>query len=275
MEPDTLPIVLTISGNDPTGGAGLIADVEAIISQGCHALPVVSCLTVQDTCDVSAVEAVDAELVLQQARAVLEDLPVDAVKIGLLGEEDVVEAVHELLADYADIPVVLDPIIASGSGRLLVGEDVVEAMKELLFPFTTVLTPNTQEVRAMVPGADSIQAAVGALREMGCEWVLVTGTHENLPDVINRLYGEEGEIEHWRWERLPENFHGSGCTLSAALAGLLAQGMTVPEAAMQAQDYTWRALNAGFRLGMGQLHPNRLFWVDETPEKNDGNGDKE
>lgn len=270
METDTLPIVMTIAGNDPTGGAGLAADTEAAISQGCHVLPVVSCLTVQDTCDVISVEPVDAELLLQQARAVLEDLPVDAIKIGLLGSEDNIEAVHELLRDYSDIPVVLDPVIASGSGRVLVDENSLDALRELLLPCCDVLTPNTREVRVLVPHADSVQAAMPALRELGCDWILVTGTHDQTADVVNRLYGEQGEAASYRWERLASSYHGSGCTLSAALAGLLAQGLNVPDAVEQAQEYTWRSLRHGYRLGMGQSHPNRLFWVeDDTGDPGD------
>jgi hydroxymethylpyrimidine/phosphomethylpyrimidine kinase len=270
MESYTLPIVLTIAGNDPTGGAGLSADVEAIISQGCHALPVVSCITVQDTCDVLAVETVHPDLLIQQARAVLEDLPVDAIKIGLLSSEENVEAVHELLADYPDIPVVLDPIISAGGGKLLCTEGAIEAMKELLFPYTTVLTPNSEEARLLVPGCDNSQSAISSLLEMGCKWVLLTGTHENTPEVINHLYSDSGEHKQLSWPRLEHSYHGSGCTLSSAIAGLLAQGLDVVDAVAQAQDFTWHALQKGYRLGMGQLHPNRLFWAEEALPEDDG-----
>ncbi|MBN1378331.1 MAG: hydroxymethylpyrimidine/phosphomethylpyrimidine kinase [Gammaproteobacteria bacterium] len=271
MEPYTLPIVLTIAGNDPTGGAGLSADVEAIISQGCHALPVLSCITVQDTCDVLAVETVHPDLLIQQARTVLEDLPVDVIKIGLLSSEENVEAVHELLVDYADIPVVLDPIISAGGGNLLCDEGAVEAMKDLLFPYTTILTPNSEEARLLVPGSDNAQSAIPSLLEMGCKWVLLTGTHENTSEVINRLYSSDGEHEQFNWPRLEHTYHGSGCTLSSAIAGLLAQGLDMNEAVAQAQDYTWHALQNGYRLGMGQRHPNRLFWAEQSLQENEGN----
>ena len=269
MEPYTLPIVLTIAGNDPTGGAGLSADVEAILSQGCHALPVVSCVTVQDTCDVLAVETLHPDLLVQQARAVLEDLPVDAIKIGLLSSEENIEAVHEILADYGDIPVVLDPIISAGGGTLLCDESAIDAMRELLFPYVTLLTPNTEEARLLVPGCDNAQSAISSLLEMGCEWVLLTGTHDNTREVINRLYSDKGEHREFSWPRLEHSYHGSGCTLSSAIAGLLAQGLDIVDAVTQAQDYTWRSLQNGYRLGMGQLHPNRLFWAEESDTEND------
>jgi hydroxymethylpyrimidine/phosphomethylpyrimidine kinase len=255
--------VLIIAGNDPTGGAGITADIESVISQGCFAFPVISCVTVQDTCDVTSINPLDSELVLQQARTVLEDLSVNAIKIGLLGSEENVEAVHELLADYPDIPSVLDPILSAGGGQTLASEGIIEAIKELLLPYTTVLTPNTVEALQLVPGADNIQAAALALQEMGCEYVLITGTHENSPSVINRLYGQQQELRKYSWERLPYVYHGSGCTLSSSLAGLLAQGLDIMDAVEQAQQFTWHSLKYGGRLGMGQYHPNRLFWADD------------
>lgn len=261
MNAETIPTVMTIAGNDPTGGAGIAADIEAIISQGCHPIPIVSCITVQDTCDVIAVEAVDADLLMQQARAVLEDLPVDAIKLGLLGSEENVEITREILLDYPDIPVVLDPIIDAGGGSEISSQDTVTAMKTLLFDCVDLITPNTLEALALVPSADNAQAAIPALFELGCEWILLTGTHDNSDTVINRLYGPNDEVELFRWERLAHSYHGSGCTLSSALAGLLAQNISVPEAAAQAQDFTWRSLQNAYRLGMGQLHPNRLFWA--------------
>lgn len=273
MENNTLPIVLAIGGNDPTGGAGITADIEAIISQGCHALPVISCVTVQDTCDVSSINPVDPDLLIAQARAVLEDLPVDAIKIGLLGSEENIEAVHEILADYPDIPVVMDPILSAGGGSPLADDAMIDAMVELLFPFVYVLTPNIDETLRLMPGADNIAAAALGLQELGCQYVLVTGTHQHSEHVINRLFGDQRELEQYHWERLPHTYHGSGCTLSSALAGLIAQGLALPEAVHQAQDYTWRSLQTGYRLGMGQHHPNRLFWASDE-EADDEDADR-
>ncbi len=260
------PVVMAIAGNDPTGGAGLAADTESIISQGCYAMPVATCITVQDTCDVHSVNPIDADLVIQQARTILEDIAVDAIKIGLLGNEENIEAVHEIIADYPNIPVVLDPIMTAGGGSPLSNDVMLEMFIELLLPYTTVLTPNSHEALALVPGADSIQAAALALQESGCQYILVTGTHENSPQVINRLYGEQKELYNYRWDRLPHSYHGSGCTLSASLTALLAHGLSPAEAVYQAQEFTWYSLYNGHRLGMGQHHPNRLFWANEDGE---------
>jgi hydroxymethylpyrimidine/phosphomethylpyrimidine kinase len=154
----TLPIVMTLAGNDPTGGAGIQADIEAIASMGCQAAPVITALTVQDSRNVMRFEAVDTALVIEQARAVLEDMPVAAFKLGMLGSTENVEAIHTLLTDYDQIPVVLDPILRAGGGSDLADEELLDAMRTLLFPQTTVLTPNSQEARRLAPEGDTLDA---------------------------------------------------------------------------------------------------------------------
>jgi hydroxymethylpyrimidine/phosphomethylpyrimidine kinase len=257
----TVPSVLVFAGLDPTGGAGLQADVEAIASMGCHAAPVATALTVQDTTDVHACYPVDALILIEQARAVLEDLPVAACKIGLVASVSVAQAIHTILVDYPEIPVVLDPVLAAGGGTPLVTDEVQAALLSLLVPQTTVLTPNSQEARALAPEADTLDAAGQALLARGCDLVLVTGTHEDTTRVVNRLYGNMRQLETFEWERLPGSYHGSGCTLASALAGLLAQGQEPFSAIRQAQEYTWESLRQGYRLGRGQRVPNRLFWA--------------
>jgi len=256
-----IPVVMVFSGLDPTGGAGLQADIEAIASMGCHTAPLATALTVQDSCNVSQVSPVDGLFLVEQARAVLEDMPVQAFKIGLLGSVEAVEAIHGVLVDYPDIPLVLDPILAAGGGRELAGDEVVEAIRSLLLPETTVLTPNGEEARALAPGADTLDACAQELMSQGCEFVLVTGTHEQTPEVENRLFANRRCLETYTWERLPHSYHGSGCTLAAAIAGLLAQGLEPMTAIHEAQEYTWETLQQGFRLGMCQSTPNRLFWA--------------
>lgn len=264
----SIPVVMAFGGSDPTGGAGLQADIEALASMGCHAATIVTAITIQDTQDVKSYAPLDAELIMEQARAVLEDMPVAAFKIGMLGSSDAVEAIHTLLTDYPDVPVVFDPILSSGRGTELADEDVPEAMSSLLLPLATVLTPNSLEARALVRGADSLDACAMALLERGCEFVLITGTHENTPKVINTLYGNNRMLETFTWERLAGSFHGSGCTLAASIAGLLAQGMEPFSAIHEAQEYTWETLNNSYRVGMGQALPNRLFWARGDDDTN-------
>ncbi len=251
---------MAFSGADPTGGAGLAADIEAASSMGCHLAPVTTAITVQDTSRVLRYQAVEGALVVEQARAVLEDMPVGAFKLGMLGSVRNVEIVHTVLRDYPDIPVVLDPVLASGGGVSLADEAVRQAMVTLLIPQTTILTPNSREVRSLAPEADSIDACAQELLGYGCDYVLVTGSHEETPAVENRLYGNMRKLDSWSWERLPEEYHGSGCTLAAAIAALLAHGNEPYSAVQEAQEYCWHALAAGYRPGMGQLLPNRFYW---------------
>ena len=259
-------VVMVFAGTDPSGGAGVQADVETLASMGCHAAPVVTAVTVQDTVDIKRFEPMDPALVIEQARAVLEDLPVAAIKIGMIGSVEIAEVIHTILLDYPDIPVVLDPVVAAGGGGMLADDEMLDAMVNLLFPYVTVLTPNSQEARAFAQEADNLDACAQELLENGCEYVLITGTHESTPTVINNLYSEQQLVESFNWERLPYSYHGSGCTLSVAIAGLLAQGLDPANAIYEAQEYTWEALNHGYRIGMGQAIPNRLFWAHGDDE---------
>lgn len=271
--PDIPPIVLTFAATDPSGGAGLQADILTIASMGCHPLSIVTAVTVQDTGGVDDVLPIDAEWVSDQARAVLEDMPVAAFKIGLLGSVENIAAIAEVISDYPDIPLVFDPILASGRGDELASEDMLDAMRELLLPQTTILTPNSMEARRLIQDEENeednpnLSECAKRILQLGCEYVLVTGTHENTPKVINTLYGARGVIRSDNWPRLPGIYHGSGCTLAAAIAALLANGLSMEEAVKEAQEYTWQALQSGFRPGMGQHIPDRLFWArDEEDE---------
>ncbi len=263
MTQSPIPVVMTFSGHDPSGGAGIQADIEALASMGCHAAPVITSLTVQNTCNVISVTPVDATLLIQQARAVLEDIEIAAFKIGLLASTEVAEAIHSLLIDYPGTPVILDPVLAAGGGTRIVDEELLSAIRTLLLPITTILTPNSIEARLLATEADNLDACAHKLMDDGCDFVLITGTHENSPAVENRLYGDRRLIETFTWERLPAEYHGSGCTLASAIAGLLAQGKgaEIYSVIQEAQAYTWETLQHGYRIGMGQHQPNRLYWA--------------
>jgi len=270
--PTLPPIVLVFAATDPTGGAGVQADLLTLSSMGCHALSVVTAITVQDTAGIEDVLAIDPDWVVDQARLVLEDMPVVAFKIGLMGSIENVAAIAEVVSDYPDVPLIFDPVLTSGRGDELATDDMISAMRELLLPQTTILTPNSREARrlAQEDGEDDeeidLAGCAKTMLGLGCEFVLITGTHENTPQVINTLYGPEGVVRADSWERLPGSYHGSGCTLAAAIAATLANGLELPEAVREAQEYTWQTLNAGFRPGMGQYIPDRFFWAREMDE---------
>ena len=267
--PDLPPIVLVFAASDPSGGAGLQADIMTLSSMGCHPLSVVTAVTIQDTTGVDAVSPIDAEWVADQARCVLEDMPVAAFKIGVLGSVETIAAIAEVVSDYPEIPLVLDPVLASGRGDELASEEMVAALRELLVPQTTIITPNSLEARRLAidetNDEDDPDLAECARRLVasGCEYVLVTGTHENTPQVVNTLYGQEGVLRSDSWQRLPGSYHGSGCTLASAIAATIANGLAIGDAVKDAQEYTWQTLKAAFRPGMGQQIPDRLFWARE------------
>ena len=245
------PIVLTFAASDPTGGAGLQADLLTLAALGCHPLSVVTGLTVQDTRGVESLEAVASALVMRQANALLAESKVAAFKAGVLASPDNVRAVAAILDQHKNVPLVLDPVLASGRGDALASDAVRAALVEALIPLTTVLTPNTLEAEQL--------GGAQRLLDAGARYVLVTGTHDDTSEVINRLYDRRGLVREDRWKRLPGSYHGSGCTLASAVAALLARGRAVPDAVREAQAYTWNALAAGFKSGAGQMLPDRFF----------------
>lgn len=279
---ETPPVVLTFAATDPSGGAGLQADILALASIGCHPLSVVTGITVQDTVGVESIMALEPDWVNDQARAILEDVQIAAFKLGLLGSVENIAVIAEIVADYPDVPLIIDPILTSGRGDELANEEMQAAMCELLFPQATLITPNSLEARRLAFYEESeeilhtsLDESAIRLLEMGAEYVLITGTHERSNDVINQLYGSNsngasGLIKAYHWERLAGSYHGSGCTLTSAIAACLAHGLSMEEAIQEAQEYTWQTLKNAFRPGMGQFIPDRFFWArdeDEDAEK--------
>jgi len=252
------PVVLCFSGHDPTGGAGLQADIETLTRLACHPCTVVTALTAQDTTNVRRVLPQRPADFREQARLVIADLPPAVVKIGLLGSAEIARAVGELLTgELAGVPVVLDPVLAAGGGKPMAREDLIEVIRHTLLPLSFITTPNIPEARQLAGGLDAPDDCATELLNLGARHVLITGAHADEVDVVNRLYGAEGAAA-WHWPRLPQVYHGSGCTLASALAAGVALGLAVEEACQQAQQFTWESLASGFSLGRGQWLPNRL-----------------
>ncbi|MBW8904203.1 MAG: hydroxymethylpyrimidine/phosphomethylpyrimidine kinase [Betaproteobacteria bacterium] len=252
------PIVLSFAASDPTGGAGLQADLLTLAALGCHPMSVVTAITAQDTRGVAQLWALERAWIEEQARLVLEDARVAAFKAGVLGSAANARAVGEIVARHADVPFVVDPVLASGRGDPLASDDAIAALREAVLPRTTVLTPNSLEARRLARGARELRECAQQLVDAGCRYVLVTGTHEGGAEVVNTLYDQRGVVREDRWPRLPADYHGSGCTLASAIAARLAHGASVADAVGEAQDFTWHALAAGFAAGRGQRMPNRF-----------------
>lgn len=264
------PCVLVFAGLDPSGGAGLSADLQAIAGQGAHALTVVTALTVQDNDRVWGVHPVTSALLRQQALALIDKFVINAVKIGITGSTENAQAIADLIVqlrrEQPQLPVVLDPVLASGHGDLLSRDDAVQALRPLL-PLATVLTPNEPEAQALT-GRSSVAAQMQRLSEQGCQHVLLTGGHSDGEVVLNRWFGpqsaqdavpnaEPDALRAWRWLRLAGGFHGSGCTLASALAGQLAMQVPLALALDAAQAYCHAALMGAYAIGSGQRIPAR------------------
>ena len=251
------PMVLTFAASDPTGGAGIQADILTLAALSCHPLSVITALTAQDTSGVARLWTVDADWIREQARHLLNDVSASAFKAGVLGSAANVRAVAEIVSQYSAVPFVVDPVLASGRGDPLAAEDALDALRELVLPHTTVLTPNSIEARRLAAPETDLASCARRLIDEGCEYVLITGTHEGTPEVINTLYDDSGVLREDRWPRLPGSYHGSGCTLASAIAARLAHGAEPADAVREAQEFTWRALQAGFKPGRGQFIPHR------------------
>ncbi len=247
--------VLCCSGHDPTGGAGIQADIEAIAAQGAHALALITALTAQDTRNVLRVAPVAVELLALQLNLLRADCAYAAIKLGLLGGSAQLPWLLALLAD-AKVPVVMDPILRAGGGAELSTAEFAVAVKAQLFPLCTVLTPNAAEARRWT-GYQDLDAAGASLLATGAQHVLITGGDE--PDTVarNRWYAQGTVPVVFEQPRLPGSYHGAGCTLAAAIAARLALGDAIGDALATAQHYVHQTLQQASRVGQGRLVPRR------------------
>lgn len=249
------PNILVIAGHDPSGGAGIHADIEAIHSLGGFAATLITGLTVQNSQNVQGFELVPEALLARQAEALLDDLSFSAVKIGMTGSPAIIRFIASLLDRLPGVPVVLDPVLAAEAGGSLSGDSVPEAVLRELMPRALLATPNLPEAQRLA-GTEDIEACGARLLASGCPAVLITGTHDDTPAVQNHLF-TAAEQQSWTWPRLPGTFHGSGCTLASACAAFLAQGQSLPEALESAQEYVHQSLLNAWQAGKGQMIPER------------------
>ena len=260
----TTPVVMSLSNHDPSGSAGIQADIETTASLGCHCTPVITSLCAKDTQELKDVIPVEAPILIEQTRAILEDMPVKAIKLGFLGSIANVEAIHTILQDYPHLPVILDPVTSVCNSELLDAPAIIRAIETLLLPLATIATPDLVEAHEFGQQADTLDACAAEMLETGCEHVLITGSKRTQSSYENSLYSKHGKIKHYRWERLQLFSHGCGATLAAAISCYIAHGLRLEDAVEQGQNFTWQALAASRQLGMGQRIPNRFFWADRN-----------
>ncbi|MBJ6135891.1 bifunctional hydroxymethylpyrimidine kinase/phosphomethylpyrimidine kinase [Marinobacter litoralis] len=246
-----------LSGLDPSGGAGIQADIQAITSLGGHPLPVLTCLTVQDTKNVYGAEAIDPAIIKQQLECLDNDIPIHAVKTGAMGNAAVVKVLMEFLDRHPELPLIVDPVIKAAGGGDLADDELVKAMKGSLFARAEMITPNGVEL-LQLGDCDSESQAADKLLSAGCKSVLATGGHGTGPRIINTLYSTGQEPMNWQLERIGANeYHGTGCTLAAAISAGIASGLSSRAAISQAQNYVSRTLSSALSIGQGQRVPNR------------------
>jgi len=257
MSQSNKPVIMCFSGLDSTGGAGIQADIETCLSLGAHCCPIVTAITIQDTINSYEAEAVRSSSIISQARAVLQDIPVKAFKVGLVIDKDTILALHTIFSDYPKVPVIIDPVLRAGGGHELVNEELFPHMRNFLMPHAFLALPNTFEATVLTEGADSLEARGMELLSMGCSYALITGTDAATAEIEHHLFGNHQLIETFQCEPLPHQYHGSGCTLASAVACYIAHGSDIVTACRQGQAFTRKTLKTAQRLGMGQLIPNR------------------
>ncbi|RZA35134.1 MAG: hydroxymethylpyrimidine/phosphomethylpyrimidine kinase [Lysobacteraceae bacterium] len=272
MQNQPFPLILTFGVSDPVGALGVQADLAAFAAHGCHGLSVVAGILVADSAKVENLHEVDSDWMADQARVLLEDMPVAAFKVGAVATVLQLAAIAEIVSDYPDAPLILDPFLTALPDSGLADEEMLSAIRSILAPQTTVLMLSQSELGRMAetwrePGeaggddnsAEALLADVAELTNAGCQYVLVTGTRDDQGGCSNTLFDADGVVARVEWKHLPGPFVGAGNTYSAAFAALMACGMEAPQALFAAQEYTTGALEHAQRFGMGKFIPNKFY----------------
>lgn len=261
QEPKRIANVLTIAGLDPSGGAGILADVKAMSACGTYGMAVVAALTAQNTCGVSGWQPVVPDFVRAQIDAIFEDIRVDAVKIGMLGTPEVIDAVAEALERHRPPFIVLDPVMVAKGGDRLLAKEAESALCERLLPLTTVITPNLPEAAVLAGEAEirergEMPALARKLldRLAPDAWVYLKGGHLTEAESPDLLLSRETSLTFEAPRIATKNTHGTGCTLSAAIAAQLGRGESVPEAVRKAKAYVYEAIAHADELSVGHGH---------------------
>ena len=249
------PHILVIGGHDPSGGAGIQADIETGAALGCRVFSLVTCLTSQNTQNVYGLSPQSVNALADQFERLFEDVQIDAIKVGLLGDLSIAQWLAPRLNDLK-IPVTLDPVLRAGGGESLSNQALIDHLKADWLPWLTCLTPNRAEARTL-SGRDDTTEAGKSLIETGIQHVIITGADEANDEMVHNTLFNKNEQHQYEWPKLPNTYHGSGCTLATALTCELAKTGDILDAAQQAQAFTWGALSRGEKVSDGQMLPNR------------------
>ena len=250
------PITLTIAGSDSGGGAGIQADIKAMSANGAYAASVITAVTAQNTCEVSAVYPIPVDVVAKQINTVLSDLNVAAIKIGMLFSPELVETVAACLVDFKGF-IVLDPVMVAKSGDILLEQSAVDALINIMLPRADIITPNLPEASVLLGHPNFVEQTkqAQALIELGANNVLLKGGHGKTPQCIDTLALSDGDIIELSAPRIAtNNTHGTGCTYSSAISAYLAKGLSLQKAVINAHQYLHQAIVTSDRLAVGRGH---------------------
>ena len=266
MKTYTYPSVLTIAGSDSGGGAGIQADLKTFSALGCFGTSAITAVTVQNTCGVTGIHSIPPSIVQAQIRAVMDDIKPAAIKIGMVHSAELANAIAETLHDYPHVPVVLDPVMVATSGDKLIEDSTIDILRKALFPLAKIVTPNLDEAQILaemrIKNPEEMREAAHKILQTGCGSVLVKGGHlkgARLYDVFLSSGGTEMVFESDYIES--KNTHGTGCTLSSAIAAFLARGLDLAEALQESKDYIRQAIDSGkdVKTGFGHGPLNHFF----------------
>ncbi len=262
--------ILSIAGSDCSGGAGIQADLKSIAAHGCYGATVITSVVAENTCGVSSVFNIPAEEVGKQIDSVFEDIPINAVKLGMLCSSEIVKIVSEKLRKYRPQFIVCDPVMVATSGDTLSEDNMLSAMREKIFPISTIITPNIPEAEAIsgmkINSVDDMKSAAAKIAELGAKNVLIKGGHLT-GDAVDILYNGQNFSEISCPRVNSQNTHGTGCTLSSAIAAELALGYSAEEAVKRAKNYITEAIRHSYTVGKGHSPVNHFYEFFDGKEK--------
>lgn len=251
--------VLTIAGSDSCGGAGVQADIKTMSALGVYAASAITSVTVQNTMGVQAIQAIEPHIVAGQIKAVMDDIAPMAIKIGMVNDQTTIQAIAETLRPYAPKKVVIDPVMVSTSGSMLMQPEALHTFCTALLPIATLLTPNIPEAEVLaktkISTPQDMDFAAERIMALGCKAVLIKGGHLEGEEKVDKLYVKDGDVYTFTHTTIhTRNTHGTGCTLSSAIASFMARGLNMPDAVAHAKDYLSKALEAGKDVRVGEGH---------------------
>lgn len=250
--------VLTIAGSDSGGGAGIQADIKTISAIGCYSASAITAITAQNTCGVNAIQTLSPQIVKEQIESVATDIEIDAIKIGMVSEPDIIEVISDFIKDINNIPIVFDPVLVSTSGHILTQSNTIDLITTQIIPYCTLVTPNIFEAERLtnisISTEEDMINACYEIQRYGCQNVLIKGGHSNSDIITDILISKDKIFKFSATKILSQNTHGTGCTLSSAIASYLALGNTLPDAVEKGKTFITNAIKSGKDVKTGKGH---------------------